>query len=177
MFLWDEEAGRCFEKLKEIMSNALVLTTPDFSKPFIIECDSSRFDIGVVLMQQEHPIAFESRKLNRREHLKSSYNKEMLAIMHALAKWRKYLLGSKFSIRIDHNSLQHILEQKTLSEEQQKWIEKIAAFDLEILHKKGKDNVVADALSRKDEEPTLLAILVVVPEWLNEIQSEYAKDP
>ena len=48
---------------------------------------------------------------------------------------------------------------------------------MEILHKKGKDNVVANALSKKDEEPTLLAVSVVVPEWLNEIQSEYAKDP
>ena len=96
--------------------------------------------------------------------------------MHTLATWRQYFFGSKFSIRTDHNSLQHLLQQKTLSEEQQKWIEKIAAFDLEILHKRGKDNVVVDALSRKDEEPTLLAISVVVPEWLNEIRSEYAKD-
>ena len=101
----------------------------------------------------------------------------MLAIMHALAKWRQYLLGSKFSIRTNRNSLQYLLQQKTLSEEQQKWIEKIVAFDMEILHKKGKDHVVADALSRKDEESTLLAVSVVVPEWLNEIRSEYAKDP
>ena len=158
------------------MSNAPVLATPDFSKPFIIECDASGFGIGAVLMQQGHPIAFESRKLNKRERLKSTYNKEILAIMHALAKWRKYLLGSKFSIRTDHNSLHHLFQQKMLSKEQQKWIEKIAAFDLEILHKRGKDNVVADALSRKDEEPTLLAMSVVVPEWLNEIRSEYAKD-
>ena len=101
----------------------------------------------------------------------------MLSIMHALAKWSQYLLGSKFSIRTDHKNLQYLLQQKTLSEEQQKWIEKIVAFDLEILHKRGKDNVVADALSKKDEEPALLAISVVVPAWLNEIRSEYAKDP
>ena len=69
-------------------------------------------------MQEGHPIAFKSRKLNKREHLKSTY-KEMLAIMHALAKWRQYLLGSKFSILTDHNSLQHLLQQKTLSEEQE----------------------------------------------------------
>ena len=96
------------------MSNAPVLATPNFSKPFIIECDASGFDIGAVLMQEGHPIAFESRKLNKRERLKSTYNKEMLAIMHALAKWRQYLLGSKFSIRTDHNNLQYLLQQKTL---------------------------------------------------------------
>ena len=102
---------------------------------------------------------------------------EMFVMMHALAKWRLYLLGSKFLIRTYHNSLQHLLHQKTLSIEQQKWIEKIATFDMDILHKKGKDNVVADALSRKDEEPSLLAVSVVVPEWLNDSRGEYVKDP
>ena len=80
------------------MSSAPVLATPDFSKPFIIECDASRFGIGAMLMQEGYSIAFESRKLDKRECLKSIYNKEMLAIMHALAKWRQYFLGSNFSI-------------------------------------------------------------------------------
>jgi hypothetical protein len=129
------------------MSSTPMLATPDFTKPFIVECDASGIGIGAVLMQDGHPIAFESRKLNKREELKSTYNKEMLAIMHALAKWRQYLLGSKFSIRIDHNSLQYLLRQKTLSTEQQKWMEKLSTFDMEIIPKKGKDNVVVDALS------------------------------
>ena len=92
------------------MSNAPVLATPDFSKPFVIECDASGFGIGAVLMQDGHPIAFESRKLNKQERLKSTHNKEMLAIIHALAKWRQYLLRSKFLIRTDHNSIQHLLQ-------------------------------------------------------------------
>ena len=93
----------------------------------------------------------------------------MLAIIHALAKWRQYLLGSKILIRTDHNSLQYLLQQKTLSTKQQKWIEKIATFDMEILHKRGRDYVVADALSRKDEEVKAYAILVAVLDWLDEI--------
>jgi hypothetical protein len=68
-------------------------------------------------MQYGHPIAFESRNLNKKEELKSTYNKEMLAIMHALSKWRQYLLGSKFSIHTDHNSLQYLLRKKTFSTE------------------------------------------------------------
>jgi len=79
-------------------------------------------------------------------------------------------------IRTYHNSLQYLLQQKTLSTEQQKWIEKIATFDMEILHKRGKDNLVVDALSRKDEVQTY-AISIVIPEWLDEIRREYAKDP
>lgn len=113
-FQWNDEAGKCFEMLKQIMSTTPVLATPDFSKSFVIECDASGYGIGVVLMQEGHPIAFESRKLNRREFLQSTYNKEMLSIMHALTKWRQYLLGSKFMIHTDHNSLQHLLQQKTL---------------------------------------------------------------
>jgi hypothetical protein len=126
-------------------------------------------------MQDGHPIAFESRKLNKTECLQSTYNKEMLAIMHALTKWRQYLLESKFLIRTDHNSLQYLLQQKTLSTEQQKWIEKIATFDMEILHKRGKDNIAVDALSRKDEETQVFAISIAIPEWLDEIRTEYAK--
>jgi hypothetical protein len=113
-FKWDNNAEECFETLKRVMSSAPVLATPDFTKPFVVECDASGFGIGAVLMQDGHPIAFESRKLNKREGLKSTYNKEMLAIMHALAKWRQYLLGSKFSIRTDHNSLQYLLQEKNV---------------------------------------------------------------
>ena len=80
-------------------------------------------------MQEGHPIAFESRKLNKRESLKSTYDKEMLAIIHALTKWRQYLLGSKILIRTGYNSLQYLLQQQTLLTEQEKWIEKISTFD------------------------------------------------
>jgi hypothetical protein len=168
-FQWNEEAGRCFEALKKIMSTTPMLTTLDFSKHFIIQCDASGFGIGAVLMQDGHPIAFESRKLNKKECLQSTYNKEMSAIMNALTKWRQYLLGSKFLIRTDHNSLQYLLQQKTLTTEQQKWIEKIATFDMKILHKRGKDNIVVDALSRKDEEAQVFTISIAIPEWLDEI--------
>jgi hypothetical protein len=69
------------------VSTTPVLATPDFSKPFIIECDASGFEIEALLMQDGHPIAFESKKLNKKECLQSTYNEEMLAIMHALTKW------------------------------------------------------------------------------------------
>lgn len=61
-FLWNDEAEKCFEDLKEFVSNAPVLETPNHSKPFVIECDSSGFGIGAILMQEGHPLMFESRK-------------------------------------------------------------------------------------------------------------------
>ena len=74
--------------MKEIMSSCPVLAFPYFSKPFVLECDASRVGIGAILMQDRNPIYFESRKLQPHEKLYSIYDKEMLAIMHALAKFK-----------------------------------------------------------------------------------------
>jgi hypothetical protein len=93
--------------MKKVMSTCPVLSLPDFSQPFILECDASGEGIGVVLMQNRHPIAFESRKLRGPELLYTIYDKEMLAIMHALAKFRQYLVGEKFVVRTDHNNLKY----------------------------------------------------------------------
>jgi hypothetical protein len=93
------------EKIKEVMSTCPVLALPDFGIPFTLECDASGEGIGVVLMQNRHPLAYESRKLRGPELLYNIYDKEMLAIMHALAKFRQYLVGARFVVKSDHNSL------------------------------------------------------------------------
>lgn len=132
-FSRSDEAQVVFERLKVIMSTCPVLALPDFSRPFIFECDASGLGIGAVLMQDHHPIAFESRKLRDNERLYSTYDKEMLAIMHALAKFRQYLVGGKFVVRKDHNSLKYFLEQKELNERQQKWVSRIQAYGFDIM--------------------------------------------
>ena len=76
----------------------------------------------------------------------------MPVIMHTLMKWKHYLLGINFIIQTDNSNLQHLLQQKMLTTKQHKWIEKISTFDMEILNKKGKDNIVVNALSSKDKE-------------------------
>ena len=70
--------------MKTIMSSCPVLALPDFSQPFIVECDTSGEELGAVMMQNHHPIAFESQKLKDYECHYSIYDKEMLAILHAL---------------------------------------------------------------------------------------------
>ena len=92
------------------MGTCPVLALPDFTLPFVLECDASGERIGAVLMQGGHPIVFESRKLSQPESLYSIYDKEMLEIMHALTKFRQYLVGSKFEVKTDHNSLKYFLE-------------------------------------------------------------------
>ena len=67
-------------------------------------------------MQNHYQIAFESRKLKEYERLYSIYDKEMLAIMHVLAKFQQYLVGNRFKVKIDHNNLCFFFEQKELNE-------------------------------------------------------------
>ena len=92
------------------MSSCPVLALPDFTQPFVLECDASGEGISAVLMQGGHPIAYESQKLLPHEWLYPIYDKEMLAIMYALAKFRQYLVGNMFRVRTDHNSLRFFLE-------------------------------------------------------------------
>ena len=115
-FRWTEQAQGVFDRLKEVMSTCPVLALPDFLQPFVLECDASSLGIGAVLMQNRHPIAYESRKLQNNEKLYSTYDKEMLAIMHALAKFKQYLVVSKFVVRTDHNNLKYFLNQTELND-------------------------------------------------------------
>ena len=75
----------------------------------------------------------------------------MLAILHALKKWRTYLMGRHFKVKTDHDSPKHFLEKRLSSEEQKKSVTKMLAYDFEIIYKKGKLNVVADSFSRRNE--------------------------
>ena len=118
------------------MCQAPVLATPDFTKTFIVECDALGNGIGVVLMQKGRPIAFESRPIKGKYLHKAIYEKEILAILHALKKWRPYLMGRHFKVKIDHDSLKYFLEKILSSEEQQKWVTNILGYDFEIIYKR-----------------------------------------
>ena len=109
-FSWSGEAQATFTKLKKVMSSCPVLALPDFTQTFLLECDALGEGIGAVLMQNNHTIAFESRKLRDYKRHYSIYAKEMLAIMHTLAKFRQYLVGNRFKVNTNHNSLRFFLE-------------------------------------------------------------------
>ena len=102
----------------------------------------------------------------------------MMEILHALKKWHPYLIGRHFKVKIDHDSLKYFLEQRLSLEEKQKWVTKILGYDFEIVYKKGKQNVVADALSRKDEyvEAFLCSISIIQPDWIIEERDEWKND-
>ena len=86
---------------------------------------------------------------------------------------RNICLGENFLFKTGHNSLEYFLTQKNLSPEQQKWVSKIQVFYFNIVYKKGKENGVADILSRTHEsDASLCTISIVVPKWISEVQSE-----
>nr|XP_028964667.1 uncharacterized protein LOC108169704 [Malus domestica] len=95
-FKWTDEATRAFQALKDLMVSPHVLALPDFSKPFIIETDASNNGLGAVLHQDGRPIAFTSKALGPRAQAMSTYEREMLAIVHAIKKWQSYIQGRHF---------------------------------------------------------------------------------
>jgi hypothetical protein len=129
------------------MCTTPILALPDFTNTFVLECDASGKELVLSLCKRVEPLAFTSKKLSERNLCKSIYEKEMLAILHVVDLWHPYLLGKCFQIKIDHQSLKYFLEQRISSSEQQKWVTKLFGYDYEIIYKKGKDNVVVDALS------------------------------
>jgi hypothetical protein len=160
------------------MCTTPVMALPDFTKTFVLECDASRKGIGVVLMQEGRPLAFTSKQLSERNLGKSIYEKEMLATLHVVDLWRPYILGRRFQIKTNHQSLKYFLEQSISSPEQQKWVTKLCGYDYEIIYKKDKENVVADALSHKyEDEGSLFSLSFIVPDWLQAIRQEWLQDP
>jgi hypothetical protein len=164
-FTWTPTASQDFQTLKTTMCTTPVLALPDFPKTFVLECDASGKVIGTILMQEGRPLAFTNKQLSERNLGKPIYEKEMLAIIHGVDLWCPYLLGQCFQIKTDHQSLKYFMEQRISSPEQQKWVTKLFGYDYEIIYKKGKDNVVVNALSRKyEEEGSLFSLSFIVPD-------------
>jgi hypothetical protein len=115
-------AAQAFQTLKTAMCTTSVLALPNFKKTFVLECDTLGKRIGNVLMQEGRPLAFTSKQLSEKNLGKPIYEKEMLAILHVVELWHPYLLGKRFQIKTDHQSLKYFLEQCISSQEQQKWV-------------------------------------------------------
>jgi hypothetical protein len=148
---WTRECQEALEDLKGAIMADPVLALPDHAKPFEVHTDASDYAIGGVLMQEGHPIAYESRKLNDTERKYTVQEKGMTAIVHCLRTWRHYLLGSKFVVRTDKIATSYFQTQKKLSPKQARWQDFLAEFDMCIEYKPGRTNRLADALSRKAE--------------------------
>ncbi|MCO5603365.1 hypothetical protein L7F22_057515 [Adiantum nelumboides] len=124
-------------------------------------------------MQDGRVVAYESRLFSSRERTLQSYEKEMLAVMHALSSWKHFLLRADFVVQTDHQTLRYLLTQAKLLEQHMRWANFSSMFHFQIVHVEGKKNVVADALSCK---PQVSAVSISYHNELEEMKGQYAED-
>ncbi|CAN6725360.1 unnamed protein product [Malus baccata var. baccata] len=158
-FEFNEACEQAFNHLKDLLTSAPIITPPDWSIPFELMCDASDYAIGAVLGQRKnklpHVIYYASRTLNDAQLNYSTTEKELLAVIFALDKFRSYLIGTKVIVFTDHAALKYLFTKKEAKPRLIRWMLLLQEFDIEIKDKKGSDNVVADPLSRLvcEEEP------------------------
>jgi hypothetical protein len=134
----------------------LKIADPD--NEFLVCTNSCKKGLRGVLMQEGRVIFYESRKLNEHEVNYVTHDLELAAIVHALKMWRHYLLGRRFVLMTDQCGSRHLFDQSKLNARKARWMALLSEFDFEIKHIKGKENTVADALSRSVKMIHLVAV-------------------
>jgi len=183
---WRPEHQRAFEAVKAAVAEATMLRHPDFNKEFHVDVDASDVGIGAVLQQKDEegrmrPILFASKALSAEQRKWKTAEKEAFASIWALKeKLRPFLVGQKFKLHTDHANLRFVLRQK--KGKLARWGLILSEFldDMTIVHKPGKDNVIADALSRDavgsvpgdedDAEPTIHSLAAISVDTLRAAQ-------
>ena len=150
---WNSQCQKAFDTLKDSLCQSPLLHSPDFSKQFILQTDASERGVGAVLSQidddkQEHPVAFFSKKLLPREERYSTIEKECLAIKLGIHAFKVYLLGRSFQVQTDHRALVWLNSVKDKTSRLTRWSIALQPFDFTIVHRVGRANANADALSR-----------------------------
>ena len=163
-FKWGAEQQQAFEALKAALCSPPVLLVPDQSKPFVLNTDACKYAIGAVLQQDQgnglQPVAYFSAKMSDAERNYDVREQEFMALLRACQHWRHYLHSEHpFTLRTDHESLKYIKTMSNLSGRMARWQEQMAEFNYTIEHIPGKDNAVADPLSRRAD----LAAVAVAP--------------
>ena len=151
-FQWTDKCQEAFSKLKEKLTSAPILAHPDFSKPFILDCDASNFAISGILSQeidgQERVVVYASRTLSKSERKYCVTRKELLALVHFVKYFRHYLYGKPFTVRTDHSSLRWLMNFKNPEGQIARWIEILSSYSMVIKHRPGRLHTNADAISR-----------------------------
>lgn len=154
-FEWGKEAEKAMQAIKEILVSAPVLANPDYDKPFIIQTDASDVGMGGVLVQgegsDERIIAFTSAKFSSAQRNYQTTERECLAVITAIEKFRPYIEGVKFTVVTDHASLLWLKNLKDPTGRLCRWSLRLQPYDFEFVHRKGSKMVVADAFSRAVE--------------------------
>ena len=152
---WSPAAESSFQVLRQALCDSPILATPDFGKPFVLSTDASDVGVGAVLAQiqdgTEHPVTYISRKLLKHERNYATVEKEGLAIKWALERLQYYLLGREFLLITDHAPLKWMASNKNNNARITRWFLTLQDFKFTVEHRPGRENKIADALSRRDE--------------------------
>ncbi|GFT00893.1 retrovirus-related Pol polyprotein from transposon 297 [Trichonephila clavipes] len=181
-----EEEEKAFQTLKQCLVYPPILKQADFSKPFLIRTDASNYALGAVLLQgenkEEHPVEFASRLSNPAERNYSTTEREALAVVRALNRFRGYIDGASITVASDHQPLRWLMKLKSPTGRLARCALQLQSFNLNMEYIPGKSNVVADMLSRPacQEENELCEVSTVaidVPSRSpKEIRGEQMKD-
>lgn len=183
-FIWDHSCEISFQKIKDALVSAPVLACPNFNYPFYVQTDASAHALGAILTQkyddQEYVICYLSRTLNRAERNYSSTERECLAVLWAVEKLRCYLELSKFYVITDCHSLLWLENLKDPQGRLGRWALRLQQFDYEVIHRRGKDHVLPDALSRcvpADTEINTIEITDIKDSWYHKMRDRIKKQP
>ena len=157
-FVWGEEQEEAFAKVKQILSEKPVLVFPDYSKPFHIFTDASLVGQGGALMQRDeenklfHAIAYCSRTLPTSERKWPAVQVELGAIIFALREFKPYIFMSEIELHCDHKPLAYLMKKAETHHHLARWLVELQSYNIKIVHIAGKQNLLADALSRLPHE-------------------------
>ena len=176
-FEWTTECQQAFDNLKTRFTSEPVLMMLDQTKPFQIECDTSKYASGAVLTQLDsngdrHPCAFISKMFSPTKRNYEIYNQELLAIIGALKEWRHYIQGSPHTTVIfsDHKNLTYFWEARKLNWQQAQWSLYLLEFNVKLVHIAGMKVIQSDTLSRRPdfipEEDTDNKNITMLPDTL-----------
>lgn len=184
-FVWTESCAAAFEKLKQHLVAAPVMSCPDFDRPFCVQTDASDYGLGAVLTQEypdgERAISYISRSLNPNERKFSCTEKECLAVVWAIEKFRPYIEATRFKVVTDHFALKWLNSLSDPNGRLARWSVRLQQFDFEVVHRRGKDNVVPDALSRAVPVVEEIAPVITFPDvtdrWYIKLRNEVTENP
>lgn len=179
-FVWNGACKQAFDSLKKALTTAPVLIFPDFKETFYVTTDASEYAVGSILSQgaipDDRPIQYFSKTLTAAQINYAVIHKEMLAIILSLEQFRHYLFGREFVVITDHKPLTSLFKQTNPGQRLIRWKILLSEHDFKIIHKPGKQNQVADCLSRikhnPEQPPETDSKPRTIEEWIKETRDE-----
>ncbi|CAF0997136.1 unnamed protein product [Brachionus calyciflorus] len=154
--IWTDETEKCFEEFKKTLCSNLVPALPNFDVTMILSTDACEYGYGAVLEQiideVNYPIAYFSKSYTQTQRKYSTSEKELLTVVMSIEYFHQYLYGKFFIVYTDHQPLTWILHKTNTHPRLERWLIRLSQYNFEIMYKPGKDNIVADMLSRLPDE-------------------------